>query len=81
MKEAAKNYGPDLGILVAEGDCWGEFEEGIITELSKRKAPVIVVFNKGDVAAPRTEILEDLKSRRRDGADVSPVVARGDAAV
>jgi [FeFe] hydrogenase H-cluster maturation GTPase HydF len=53
----------DLGILVAEGDHWGEFEEGIIAELSKRQAPIIVVFNKGDVAAPRAEILQDLKSR------------------
>jgi [FeFe] hydrogenase H-cluster maturation GTPase HydF len=54
----------DLGILVAEGDSWGEFEEGILSELSKRQAPVIVVFNKMDVAAPRSEILQDLKSRK-----------------
>jgi [FeFe] hydrogenase H-cluster maturation GTPase HydF len=54
----------DLGILVAEGDCWGEFEEGVIAELSKRQAPVIVVFNKSDIAAPRTEVLQNLKSRK-----------------
>jgi [FeFe] hydrogenase H-cluster maturation GTPase HydF len=54
----------DLGILVAEGDCWGEFEENILAEMSKRKAPVVVVFNKGDMAAPRAELLETLKSRR-----------------
>jgi [FeFe] hydrogenase H-cluster maturation GTPase HydF len=54
----------DLGILVAEGDRWGEFEEGIISELSKRKAPVIVVFNKSDLAAPRAEILQDIESRK-----------------
>jgi [FeFe] hydrogenase H-cluster maturation GTPase HydF len=54
----------DLGILVAEGDFWGEFEESILAELSKRKAPVIVVFNKGDLAAPRAEILQNLKSRK-----------------
>jgi [FeFe] hydrogenase H-cluster maturation GTPase HydF len=54
----------DLGILVAEGDRWGEFEEGIIAELSKRQAPMIVVFNKGDLAAPRADILQDLKSRK-----------------
>ena len=54
----------DLGILVAEGDCWGEFEEAVISELSKRQAPIIVVFNKNDLAAPREEILQDLGSRK-----------------
>ena len=54
----------DLGILVAEGDSWGEFEEGILAEMSKRSAPVIVVFNKGDMAAPRADVLENLKSRQ-----------------
>jgi [FeFe] hydrogenase H-cluster maturation GTPase HydF len=54
----------DLGILVAEGDHWGEFEEGIIAELSKRQAPMIVVFNKGDIAAPCAEILQDLQARK-----------------
>jgi [FeFe] hydrogenase H-cluster maturation GTPase HydF len=54
----------DLGILVAEGDSWGEFEEGILAEMSKRRAPVIVVFNKGDMAAPRADVLENLKSRQ-----------------
>jgi [FeFe] hydrogenase H-cluster maturation GTPase HydF len=54
----------DLGILVAEGDCWGEFEEGIISELSKRKAPVIVVFNKNDLAEPCAEVLKNLEIRK-----------------
>src|SRR5512140_1146929 len=31
----------DLGLLVAEGNRWGEFEEGILSELSVRKTPVI----------------------------------------
>jgi [FeFe] hydrogenase H-cluster maturation GTPase HydF len=54
----------DLGILVAEGNYWGAFEEGIIAELSKRKAPVIIVFNKNDLAGPRAELLEDLETRK-----------------
>ena len=53
----------DMGILVAEGNCWGEFEESILAEMAKRKVPVIVVFNKSDLAAPRTEVLQNLKSR------------------
>jgi [FeFe] hydrogenase H-cluster maturation GTPase HydF len=54
----------DLGILVAEGDSWGEFEESVLSELLKRQTPVIVVFNKGDLAAPRNEVLQNLKSRK-----------------
>jgi [FeFe] hydrogenase H-cluster maturation GTPase HydF len=54
----------DLGILVAEGNSWGEFEEGILSELSKRKIPAIVVINKVDLAEPAEEILKDLRSRK-----------------
>ncbi|MDM7997059.1 MAG: [FeFe] hydrogenase H-cluster maturation GTPase HydF [Acidobacteriota bacterium] len=54
----------DLGILVAEGNCWGEFEEALVSELSRRQAPVIVVFNKSDLGAPSEEVLRDLKSRK-----------------
>jgi len=41
----------DLGFWWPKGNCWGEFEEGVIAELSKRQAPAIVVFNK--VISPR----------------------------
>ncbi len=54
----------DLGILVAEGDCWGPFEEGVLAELSERKVPAIVVFNKADIAAPRAEVRENLRSSK-----------------
>ncbi|HTY63039.1 MAG TPA: [FeFe] hydrogenase H-cluster maturation GTPase HydF [Acidobacteriota bacterium] len=54
----------DLGILVAEGDCWGVFEESILAEMSKRNAPVVVVFNKSDLAAPRADVVQNLKSRK-----------------
>jgi [FeFe] hydrogenase H-cluster maturation GTPase HydF len=54
----------DLGILVAEGNRWGEFEEGILSELSARKVPAVTVFNKTDLAAPAPEIVQDLKNRK-----------------
>jgi len=38
----------DLGILVAEAGNWGDFEEAILKELSGRKVPCVVVFNKID---------------------------------
>ena len=53
----------DLGILVAAGNDWSEFEDLIIDELEKRKTPVIVVFNKTDVAPPAGEIEQKLKER------------------
>jgi [FeFe] hydrogenase H-cluster maturation GTPase HydF len=53
----------DLGILVAEGGVWGEFEEIILNELLQRRAPAIVVFNKSDLSGPRDEIVQSLKSR------------------
>ena len=65
----------DLGILVAEGDYWGEFEEGILSELSKRQTPFIVVFNKTDLAGPRAEVLQDLKARKL--AIVETVASQG----
>jgi [FeFe] hydrogenase H-cluster maturation GTPase HydF len=53
----------DMGILVAEGNSWGEFEASILAEMLKRKVPVIVVFNKSDCGAPRAEVLQNLESR------------------
>ncbi len=54
----------DLGILVAEGSCWGEFEENVLSELSKRQAPAIVVFNKIDISEPAPALADNLKSRK-----------------
>ena len=42
----------DIGVIVTVAGEWGEFEEGILAELLERKTPVIVVFNKNDVARP-----------------------------
>lgn len=54
----------DLGILVAAEGHWGEFEEGILSELSARKIPVIVVFNKDDLSRPHPDLLSDLRKRK-----------------
>ena len=52
----------DLGILVAEGDQWGEFEEAILSGLRERETPVVVVFNKTDLALPSEEVLGTLRA-------------------
>jgi [FeFe] hydrogenase H-cluster maturation GTPase HydF len=54
----------DLGIVVAEGSQWGEFEEGIISELAARKTPVIIVFNKMDLAVPSNDVTSNLRARK-----------------
>jgi [FeFe] hydrogenase H-cluster maturation GTPase HydF len=42
----------DLGLVVATGAAWGEFEQEIARELSRRGTPVIAVFNKRDLEEP-----------------------------
>jgi [FeFe] hydrogenase H-cluster maturation GTPase HydF len=53
----------DVGIIVSVAGDWGEFEEAILSELRERKIPVIVVFNKADIAgadAAQESRLKDL---------------------
>jgi [FeFe] hydrogenase H-cluster maturation GTPase HydF len=53
----------DLGVLVTEAGSWGEYEDGILDEFLERKAPVVVVFNKGDLNERPAPVkrLQDLK--------------------
>lgn len=51
----------DVGIIVTIAGEWGEFEETILTELRERKIPVIVVFNKTDIARVDTALEGRLK--------------------
>ena len=53
----------DLAILVAEGGQWGEFEEQILAELASRQTPVVVAFNKADLAEPPPDRLKALRAR------------------
>ncbi len=54
----------DLGILVAEKNDWGEFEERILSELTGRRVPFVVVFNKTDLAAPPEDAIRSLDARK-----------------
>jgi len=51
----------DVGVIVTMAGQWSEFEEVILTELLERKLPVIVVFNKIDLARPDTAQTARLK--------------------
>ncbi len=46
----------EVAIVVVAGDSWGQFEEQLLVEFGRRRTPVIVVFNKCDLAAPRGEL-------------------------
>ncbi len=51
----------DLGLIVTEAATWGTFEEGILAELAARKTPVVVVFNKTDLAGPDPKAVAELE--------------------
>ena len=53
----------DLAVLVTAGDEWSEFEDSLLDEFKKRKTPVVVVFNKTDIALPADEIGQKLRER------------------
>jgi len=66
----------DLGVLVAQADQWGDFEEGLLAELKAREIPTIVVFNKTDLATPTARLLKQLENR--ETRCVQTVANRGD---
>jgi [FeFe] hydrogenase H-cluster maturation GTPase HydF len=66
----------DLGIIVAQGDGWGDFEEEVITALREREVPVIAVFNKTDLARPPAALTASLQDRKI--AMVHTVASRGE---
>lgn len=54
----------DVGVVIAQADEWGGFEEEILAELARRELPTIVVLNKTDSAQPRAPLLAQLKERK-----------------
>ncbi len=52
----------DLGVVVSDGQ-WGEFEDGIVDELSERGVPVIAVLNKVDLWTPPPKLIKRLAGR------------------
>lgn len=50
----------DICIVVAVSGQWGEFEDALVKELTDRRVPTVVVFNKIDLAEVSAEQLERL---------------------
>jgi [FeFe] hydrogenase H-cluster maturation GTPase HydF len=65
-----------VAILVSPEGLWESFEEGLLAELTGRNIPVIVVFNKCDLAPPPLPLLEQLRSRKIPA--LTAVAIRGD---
>ena len=66
----------DLGVVVAEADGWGDFEDEILAELEKREIPAVAVFNKTDLATPSETQRAALKKRKV--SLVETVAVKGD---
>jgi [FeFe] hydrogenase H-cluster maturation GTPase HydF len=54
----------DLGVIISEAGNWGTFEDQLLAELKGREIPVIVVFNKVDLAEPGAEIFTRLAGEK-----------------
>lgn len=54
----------ELGVIVTEAGIWGEFEEALLSELKSRQVPVIVVFNKVDIATPDEALVKRLNDMK-----------------
>jgi GTPase Era involved in 16S rRNA processing len=67
----------DLGVLVTEAGVWDGFEEEILSQLTSRGTPAVVVFNKADVARPSGEVLERLAARRIRTVETVALDGRG----
>ncbi len=52
----------ELAIIVAASGQWTDFEQSLVKEFSERNVPMVVVFNKCDIAVPEAPVLDSLKS-------------------
>lgn len=66
----------DVGVIVAVAGEWDEFEEAILAELQERKIPVIVVFNKTDMA--RADTAQNARLKELNIPCVETTAARGE---
>jgi [FeFe] hydrogenase H-cluster maturation GTPase HydF len=65
----------DLAVIVAAAGEWGRFEEALAADFQQRKIPVLVVFNKADIARPTDGQRADLAARNIAFIEVSATVA------
>ncbi|MFP4387157.1 MAG: [FeFe] hydrogenase H-cluster maturation GTPase HydF, partial [Alphaproteobacteria bacterium] len=66
----------DLGIIVTDGQ-WGQYEETILSTLRNKETPVIVAFNKSDLASAPEEMLSMLRKEGVAYAVLSAATGEG----
>ncbi|MFC1782077.1 [FeFe] hydrogenase H-cluster maturation GTPase HydF [Planctomycetota bacterium] len=54
----------DMGILVTETGKWNSYEDDILQELSRRRIPTIVVFNKYDIGQINKSLEQKLRKAK-----------------
>lgn len=54
----------EVAVLVVAAGNWGDFEESLLVKFDEASVPVIVVFNKTDLAQPDADIKAKLKDRK-----------------
>jgi [FeFe] hydrogenase H-cluster maturation GTPase HydF len=54
----------DVGVLVVDAGQWGEFEDALLRELQSRNVPVVVAFNKCDLAKPSESLKSNLQASK-----------------
>jgi len=64
----------DFGLVVTSAGEWGEYEEGILSELEKRGSKPIIIINKIDLKRPDESFLNIFKSRKIDFIECSTKV-------
>ncbi|HNU68373.1 MAG TPA: [FeFe] hydrogenase H-cluster maturation GTPase HydF [Myxococcota bacterium] len=69
----------DLGVIVVAAGDWGDFEQHILDELKGRNIPVVVIFNKSDIALPSADLQDRLVAAK--ARIVKVIAASSDPAV
>lgn len=67
----------DIALLVVGADGLGAFEQELIDTLRNQKTPLVVVFNKADLAAPAPEALQQLKREGVENVTISAMQLAG----
>jgi [FeFe] hydrogenase H-cluster maturation GTPase HydF len=61
----------DVVVLVTEPGVWTDYEDEVIAEAGKRKAPVLIAVNKVDLAKPSPEFVSKVEAKSKSVIFVS----------
>lgn len=67
----------DLALIVSPEGRWNSLEDSLLEEFLGRKTPVIVVFNKSDLALPSAELIASLEEKKIPHVTLSAAEGNG----